>query len=237
MTKNKFRNKNYLYLALITITLSCSKNTKEINYLNPKAYYPLKIGNSYIYNVDSIVYDDFDQSVDTFKFQIKESYTDTFRDINNHLAYKIERVKRNKVSPNEYANWGNPQIWWVNLASNGSIQRVENNLRYVNLVTPIKNGYSWKGNAYNSLPEWNYRYEMVNENFEDFDSSITVIQREIPENLILKEYYEQKFAKNIGLIYYHYINVESKNNLTIPLMERIEKGVIYTQKLIEYNLY
>lgn len=230
MIKNKFQNLSYLYLSLVLITFSCTKNTKEISYLKPSSYYPLKIGNSYIYEVDSIVFNDFDQSVDTFKFQIKESYIDTFRDIHNELAYKIERKKRNKIQPNEYEAWGNPQIWWVNLAKNQSIQRVENNLRFVNLVTPIQNDFSWKGNAFNSLAEWDFRYTKVNESFENFDSTLTVIQRDIPENLILKEYYEQKFAKNIGLIYYHFINIESKNNLSTPL------GVIYTQKLIQYNL-
>jgi hypothetical protein len=236
MIKNKVRNLSYLYLSLVFTTFSCTKNTKEISYLKPSSYYPLEIGNSYIYEVDSIVFNDFDQSVDSFKFQIIESYTDTFRDIYNELAYKIERKKRNKIQLNEYEAWGNPQIWWVNLAKNQSIQRVENNLRFVNLVTPIQNDFSWKGNAFNLLAEWDFRYAMVNESFENFDSTLTVIQREIPENLILKEYYEQKFAKNIGLIYYHYINVESKNNLSIPLMQRIENGVIYTQKLIQYKL-
>jgi len=236
MIKNKVRNLSYLYLSLVFTTFSCTKNTKEISYLKPSSYYPLEIGNSYIYEVDSIVFNDFDQSVDSFKFQIIESYTDTFRDIYNELAYKIERKKRNKIQLNEYEAWGNPQIWWVNLAKNQSIQRVENNLRFVNLATPIQNNFSWKGNAFNFLAEWDFRYAMVNESFENFDSTLTVIQREIPENLILKEYYEQKFAKNIGLIYYHYINVESKNNLSIPLMQRIENGVIYTQKLIQYKL-
>jgi hypothetical protein len=228
----------FILLFLVFLLVSCSKNTKEITRIQPISYYPLQIGNTYIYDVDSVVFDDFNNSIDTFKFQIQEMYSDTFRDNTGNLAYKIERRKRNILNNNSFQEWGIPQIWWVNLAKNQSIQRVENNLRYVNIVSPIENNFVWNGNVFNILPEWKFRYINTNLPFENYDSTLTVIQREIPVNLVSNEYYEQKFAKNIGLIFYHFINVEYKENINsnTSLIDKIKKGVIFTQKLNSYSL-
>ena len=218
MIKNDFMKQITLCLLFIIFIISCKREnefeSKDLNTLN---YYPIKKGNTLLYQVDSIKFDDFTSTVDTFRFQIKEVYTDSFIDLAGDLAYKIERSVRKQLN-NEYLAWENPKIWWISITHKKNIERTENNIRYINLVHPIVENYNWNGNAHNNLTEWNFRYTKINKSFNEFDSTLTVIQRET-ETLITKEYYEQKFAKNIGLVYYHYINITNvQNNFVVMII-------------------
>lgn len=235
---NLSKSKYYLIFSVLTIIVlsSCKKNTKNPDVIIPSQYYPLKIGATYTYLVDSIYYNDFTQEIDSFQFQVKEVYKDTFTDLSGKLAYRIERYKRFKNDSIDFENlaWEGPSIWWVNKVDQ-NIQRVEENIRTVNLINPIKKDLSWNGNAFNSKGSWNFYYKEIEVPFLIFDNTITVVQREIPTNLIEYQYYEQRFALNVGLIYFEYTNVESQDtDNPLPVQERAEKGVVYKQVLIEY---
>ena len=112
-----------------------------------------------------------------------------------------------------------------------SIEFVENNLRYIKLKLPIREGYTWKGNSYidtyslNSdlkyLDDWDYTYDSVNVPLTlgniTIDSTIRVAQRDeflgqdpkIPGTQYAeKNYSVEKYAKGIGLVYKEFIHWE-----------------------------
>ena len=71
----------HLAIALISIlAASC----KDETVLEPEAqfnnYFPAVKGNYIVYDCDSVVYDDFTNTVDTLKFKIKEYYETEFTD-------------------------------------------------------------------------------------------------------------------------------------------------------------
>lgn len=56
------------------------------------------------------------------------------------------------------------------------------------------------------------------------------------KNVIHRQYYIEKYAKNIGLIYREIKDVYSNTViLNVPVENRIEKGVIYKQTYITHG--
>ncbi|QLH44708.1 MAG: hypothetical protein HWD58_03235 [Bacteroidota bacterium] len=59
-----------------------------------KEYYNLTVGYDIEYAVDSIIYDDFNQRIDTFSLEFKDAVVDTFTDNEGRLSYRIQRYYR-----------------------------------------------------------------------------------------------------------------------------------------------
>lgn len=230
----------FTFIALITFTACTKKKQKEVENAGVYTdYYPLKIGSYHTYLIDSIYHNDFTMTADTFQFQLKEMVTDTFYDQSKQLNYRLERYYKFKTSPAESFNsiaWVFKNVWFITL-TNISVQRVEENIRYVNLTNPVKNGISWDGNVFNTKEKYNYTYQEFGENLQGYDDAVRVIQHDNSNN-IEKQYYEQCFAKGVGLIKYHYIDVLSNKDpdVSIPIMDRIQKGVEYNQELIDHYI-
>lgn len=223
--------------------VSCKKeegSTLSSNKIAPEKFYPLKVGSYFSYNVDSIYYDDFTGTSDTFYMQIKEVLADTFRDGSDQLNYRLERFY--KYDPGTTSidfssiSWTLQDVWFVTVSDFG-IQRVEENIRKVSLINPVVEDLEWNGNAYNSLSEWEYEYSKVDTAYQSYDSCVYITQLD-EENKIDKRYYEQVYARGIGLVRYYYIDVESQDlsNPAVNIVDRIEKGVQYTQELFDYSI-
>ena len=61
------------------------------------------------------------------------------------------------------------------------------------------------------------------------------------KNAIHREYYIEKYAKNIGLVYREIKDLESntikmQNGIIIPVEQRIEKGVIYKITYVTHGI-
>lgn len=232
-------NKGFIGLIIVTALFACRQETQEPTpTYNIHDYYPMKIGAEYIYLVDSINHNDFTETTDTFQFQLKEVYTDTFSDINGEIAYRIERFKRFKNDSIAYENlpWEISDVWWVTPKQN-SIERVEENIRYINLSQPISNTREWNGNAYNQRGFWEFEYDSINQNFKGFPNTVKVVQNDLNDQIIFIEEYAEYYAKDIGLVGKTIRDIEGQNTgLNIPLLQRIEKGFQYRQVLLEYQL-
>ena len=236
----------FIYSILIYLTigssigitmLSCKKDTVLSSSGTPADYYPLKVGSYHIYLVDSIYYNDITLSAETYQFQMKEEITDTFYDSSNRLNFRLEKSFRYKTDSTSYdqGSWHFSRVWYVT-STNNSIERVEENNRFVSLTNPIKNDLTWNGNAYNYNEKWDCIYENFEEPYLSYSNTVKVLQTD-DESLINKKLYEQYFAKGIGIVKYYYIDVESQQSASPkPILERIEKGVQYTQVLIDYYI-
>lgn len=52
-------------------------------------YFPLEVGQTSIFKIDSVAYDDFTEEVDTFSYFLKEEVESTFVDGANRKAFKV----------------------------------------------------------------------------------------------------------------------------------------------------
>lgn len=222
---------NSFFICLIAVAsaiiASCKKDKNieaplDLGY----NYYPTTTGKWVAYDVDSIVYDDFKKTIDTFHFQVKEVIESHFLDNSGRETERIERFHRK--SDNE--PWQLRDVWSSNRTAT-SAEKVEEDQRYVKLSFPLKKGRKWNGNAFNSFEEEEYKLENFDQPLKigtlEFDSTLSVLQV-ADSNFIEKKFVKEIYAKNIGLIYKKYIHVsDNDGSINGDLESRITTGVKY----------
>ncbi len=185
---------------------SCKKDAPSDTTLNQGYnYFPGEVGSYIIYEVDSIAYDDKSHAPDTTRYLLKEVFASTFTDNSGRPTLRLERFIKmyNDSIPYDSLNWTGPRVWYANITSN-TVEKVEENIRYIKLVFPTKKGKEWDGNVYNTFSKKNYEIESADVlesiNNLTFDSVATVKQNE-QINIIEYIYEAEKYARNIGMIY------------------------------------
>jgi hypothetical protein len=225
-------------ILFFVIAFSCKKD----NSVSEKVdlgydYFPVKIGQSLIYDVDSIAY--LQPSGDTIikKFRIKERIETVYKDNQNRDTYKLVRYKKNYQQGISYdqLDWILQDVWSINVSST-TAEVNEENQRFIKLVFPVEKNSSWNGNAQNNLGEWKYKFTEVHQplslNGLQYDSTLTVTQKKESTAIFYKNYTEQ-YAKGVGMIYKEVSDYTFKvvNGILYP--GKISEGVIYKMKLVE----
>lgn len=211
-----------LFAVVCTVLLgACKKDPEVLSFAPLSDYAPLKVGSYITYQLDTFKYLPFSLRDTTVRYQVKYAVDAAINDNLGRPAYRIIRYIR-KTAQNSWS----PDHTFTALNTGTSFEFVENNLRFIKLKDPIKEGYSWKGNSYidtyslNStvayLDDWDYVYEGINEPVTlgtlQLDSTITVNQRD--EVLGSTGFYNQTnfsvetYAKGIGLVYKKFLHTE-----------------------------
>ena len=191
-------------------------------------YFPGSPGHYVIYEVDSVVYDDFSGEVFNFNYQVKEVIESRFIDSEGRESLRLERFIRQ--TPNDH--WQVKNIWQARLLPSRA-EKTEENITYIKLVFPPKDGQTWNGNAYNTLPSQTYRITDAHKPYLiapglAFDSTVTVLQMNF-FTVISEELQEEKYARHVGLVYKRYRKVFKQVDGTIT------SGVDYSYRIISYG--
>ena len=166
---------------------------------------------------------------------MKELIESNFLDNEGRQSERIERYTRK----NDSLPWVLRDVWYQTRTS-AKAEKVEENVRFVKLIFPINSTQKWNGNAFNSIGNYEYTYKAVDTkktvNGISFDSTLTVNQQ-LDSNLIEKKYQLEIYAKNVGMIYKRFVDVQDKSSSIEPkpLSERIDAGTDYTYKVIAYG--
>lgn len=226
-----------IVLLLISSFSSCNKDDNQsFKTFTGKTYFPLRSNNYIIYQMTEIYIDKATAMYDTIHYQIKEIIDTSFIDNSGQKAFRVERYKR----ADSTQNWIIKDVW-VAKVTDYNAQKVEENLRYIKISFPAKQGQTWDGNVYNDLDEQDYQITDINiaETINDlsFDSVLTVEQKS-EESLISKIYQVEKFANHVGLIYKEQTDLYSQSLIGsgIPIEQRVDVGTIYKQEVIDYSV-
>lgn len=238
------RKFNYNFIVLLLSLLSLVSCEDEIDtsftQKNGQEYFPQTVGKWLIYEADSIVWNSFTETVETIRFEVKEEVVKEFVDTEGRPAVEIERSYRNNATQ----TWSNADFWY-SVRDDKVAERVENNLRFTKLSFPLVKGKQWQGNGFiNGVPEfeicrnWDYTYTQLDTTFTagaSFSNVVEVTQVD-SETGLSKCYSKEYYAPNVGLISKSIILLQlSDPNETIPWQEKVERGYIYNQHLIEHN--
>lgn len=206
-----------IYTILVLLSWSCKKTTETLSSKSIQDFMPLAIGKFIIYNLDSTVYTNLGSKMQVRSYQIKDTIQSFTTDNLGRKVFRISRLLRSKADSN---NWLN--IYTYNaIADSTQLEIIESNQRYLKLMLPIKDGFSWKGNTYintTTYPElqflnnWEYSYQDVDKNINinnlGFTNTVSVLQRNDtinnPSNKnVFSEinYSKEVFAENVGLIF------------------------------------
>jgi len=196
-------------------------------------YFPSNPGHWVVYDIDSTFYDDFNDTIINYHYQIKELVESVFLDNQSRPTQRIERYKCI-----DSMNWYLSEVWSSNITSS-TAEKVEENVRYVKLIFPIVSGKNWNGNAFNNLNNLgypDYEFDNISNPYSvdgvTFDSTVTVIQNN--EYNPIQQYDQlEVYANNIGLIYKKYKMINIHFNSEQP--DTTYQGVNYTYKIVSYG--
>lgn len=180
-----------------------------------KDYFPLTIGHFVEYDVDSFRYNDFSKTIDTFHYELKDVIESEFLDNEGRKSFIINRYKRQDSTYPWKEN-----LTYYNTETSFNIEVIEDNLRFIKMVFPVKVNTKWNGNIYipaTLIPElkwlsgWEYKYVNINEpyntGFLNFENTVTVnhVDFVVGDSLDVNNYSErtfsrERYAKNVGLI-------------------------------------
>ncbi|CAN5341999.1 hypothetical protein BH09BAC2_BH09BAC2_08690 [soil metagenome] len=242
-----FRNFFGLFLTIVVIITSCKKQNDSFSSAPLSDYFPLQVGKYITYNLDSFVYINFGKKDTVRKYQVKDSVAEQIVDNLGRKGFRILRL----IRKNALESWS-PDNSFFAVPTAGTIELIQNNLRFIKLVSPINNGFSWKGNRY--LPseidpsyefasafmeDWDYTYQDVNTPLmigtTRFDSTITVAEIDETQGdpavtqYADKTYSIEKYAKGIGLIYREFLHWEYQSG------NRAYKGYGEKMTIIDHN--
>jgi len=224
--------KKILLPVILTITvLSACKKTETFSTF-PLSDYNLQTPGKYItYRLDSLLFVDFGSRDTIVSYFAKDVVDAQVTDNLGRPAYRIfHYIRKTENDP-----W-QPDNTFLTVPTDFSIEFIENNLRYIKLQQPLKEGFSWKGNAYldtydaNSatsgitdwdltyLDDWDYVYQDINQPLSlgntNLDSTVTVVERDEFSNdstidiINDRNYFVEKYAKGIGLVYRNFYHRE-----------------------------
>ncbi|MDQ2718868.1 MAG: hypothetical protein M3Z26_03760 [Bacteroidota bacterium] len=195
-------------------------------------YYPLQVGKYITYNLDSTVFLSFGKTDSIMHYQAQDRVDAQITDNIGRPAFRVIRYLR-QDSTQEWV----PNNTFMVVPTENSLEYDENNLRFVKLRLPIKQGFSWKGNSFidtysqysdvKYLDDWDYIYDSIGVpltiNSLTIDSTLKVGERDeflgqdpsLPNtDYAEKTYSVEKYGKGIGLIYREFLHWEyqSVNN-------------------------
>lgn len=191
-----------------------------------KFFYP-KLGQSVVYEVEDTEYD-LTGKFTLKTYQLKELNAAIFEDLDGKEALRIERYRRE----NDTQKWMIDSVFIAKKAIDKAL-KTENNVTYVKMYFPMKEGLKWNGNAYNSFGNDSYEMKNVNQSFQTnghkFDNSVTIIQQNDSTLVDLKKRIEV-YAEGIGLIYQEKMSVSYCNSADCLGKGKIDFGTKHILK-------
>jgi hypothetical protein len=238
----------YILLFLSSFVWSCKKNNPLVTD-GPSDYYPMHVGNYIIYRMDSLKYINVGSQDTLISYHAKEVVDDSITDNLGRLSYRVIRYLSDTTETSEWV----PSIAYLVTPLKGSVEVVENNLRFIKLVTPVQDGISWLGNSYidtrsdNSpvpyMDGWNYVYANTGLPFDVLAGTVpvTVTVNEANEISGLGDssytqtvYSAEVYGKNIGCIYKKFLySVYQSPNVEYPSGATIGYGLTFN--MVSHN--
>jgi len=218
-------------LSIVIISFwSCQKdkvNISEYNFKN--IYFPIHIGSWISYQIESINIDTQIDVNDTVSYQIKELIESELQNFTNFNTYRVERYYR-KDSTEE---WEILNVWELR-EYDKRIHKIEENVEYIRLLTPVKLHQNWDGNLYNYQEQENCELRKIEfTNIGQKMSETAFVTHYDFSSLIDKHFSEEQYAKNIGLVNKTIIDVDLNIDPNTPWENKITKGEIYYQTYLD----
>lgn len=193
--------KAYFFVLLLTVAafFGCVKTETETYQTDPlSAYLPLQPGKYITYRTDSTVFVNFGTNTVVRSYQEKHVVEARVTDNLDRPSFRVFRYLRDAAGTQPWT----PSGIYLITPTEKKIEVIENNLRFVKLVLPLKKNVTWKGNQFlpdkplssqfpfgndNFMQEWDYRIDStdmsVNLNGKTYNNVLQVVGRDV-SNLI-----------------------------------------------------
>ncbi len=248
----------FILLLFLFVLLACNKReTEEVVLNNGYEYYPLEVGRRYDYVVDSVVFKP-GAAVDSSTTLVREIITDTLLDNSGETLYRVERYERKS----DTLPWQIAKVLTLQRSENQGF-RIEDNLRMVNLVFPIRLFKRWDSHEYfdefrvlrvagesvQVFKEWRSVITGIGDTLTlgdlYFDDVLTVVHAEYEAPPFELRAVNEQYAAGVGLVARSLYILDTQCEFCCGLdpdlceslawPERAERGFILHQRLTGYQ--
>ena len=246
--------KRILLAAFIAVTVfsACKKDPETLGTAPISDYVPLEVGKYITYQLDSVRYIPFTLQEITISYEAKFIVDAAITDNLGRPAYRIVR----QIRKNPTDVW-TPDNSFTAVYTDDNYEFVDNNLRFLKMRGPVKDGFTWKGNSYINttsqysdftyLDGWDYMFDSVAAPLTlgaiNLDNTVKIAQRddivgnpEDPNSYSEINYGAEYYAKGIGLVYKRFFHSEYQPPTTtgsIGSYTQDSKG--FTLTMIDHN--
>lgn len=224
-------------LTLLVLATACRKTVVDTSYDEGRNYFPLTQGSWWLYEVDTVFYNEFSGDTIQGKAELLERADTLIVTPEGLTAMRLERYTR----PVGSQTWAPPRIWWATLTERHALKAEENNI-FAKLAFPLTPGSTWNGNVYNIFPEQRYSLlsldKPYNGPFLSFDSTCLVKQL-FYEDLLQYRRYEETYARRVGLVEKLEYDVTGRTDPSVVgkyILDRIKGGVYRRYVLKDYSV-
>src|SRR6187455_529068 len=159
-------------VAILIITLFSCSEKEEFATEALLEYMPLQPGKYITYRMDSLVFTNFQRDIEVHSYHVKHVVDSEIKDNLGRPSYLVYRFLRDTAGTSEWVSNGSYYVTPLR----DQMEVVENNLRFVKLHAPIREGNSWMGNKYlpndpyasfgytfgndDNMKNWEYVYDL-----------------------------------------------------------------------------
>jgi hypothetical protein len=253
-----------ILIAFVAVSLFSCTEKEEFTSEKISTYLPLTTGKYITYRLDSLVFTQFDRVAEIHKYQVKHVVDAQITDNLGRPSYRIYRFIRDSVNA---TSWTPAQPWtpagsYFITELSDQLEVVEDNLRFIKMHLPIKDGFSWKGNRYlptdpygskyffsndDNMESWDFYYDgeptsfsYRNVNYADVqtveqEDEIFNIPVTLPTAYGSKSRSVEKYSKNIGLVFREYTLYEYQPDPVPGGPNYAYRGFGITMWMIDHN--
>jgi hypothetical protein len=154
------------YAILCILVISCTDKTQVFETEALSDYVPLASGKYITYRLDSTIYTNFGTVTEVHKYQMKQVIDAQITDNLGRPSYRVFRYTRDTAG---IQPWKPAGSYFVTTLFD-QVELTEDNLRFIKLHMPLRDGSDWKGNKYLSPDPYGPLYNFSNDdNMEDWD--------------------------------------------------------------------
>jgi hypothetical protein len=244
----KWKSGVALLIGFVVLAFSGCSKKDPLQTESPADYYPLEIGRYIIYRMDSLKFINVGSQDTTISHLAKDVVEDSITDNLGRPSYRVIRYLNDTAGSGDWM----PSIAYLVTPTRNSVEVMQNNLRFIKLVTPVQDNITWKGNAYIDtksddspvpyMDDWNYTYANTGLSYALSAETVpvTVTVSEADETTGSADSYLQVtqstevYGKGIGMIYSKFLHTEYQSpNVSNPSGATIGYGL--TLSMVSHN--
>lgn len=230
------------FVFIILVISSCTKEIAPDPVALGYKYYPVQIGDYWIYQVTETRFQNqfASQANDSITYLVRERVDTIFNDLTGENTFKIVRSRRNLATE----EWGNDSVFVLNV-SNSSVRLTKNNVKVIPFIFPVVEGKKWNAHIFNTqssvtnkAEETFYSFANTGQPFQmagtTYPNTVKVVQL-FNDNVIERQDLYEVYGYGIGRLYkqelsYQYCSdperqsgCEVGNQFIVTGIKRVEK--------------
>jgi len=152
---------------LVSFIFSCDEK-EEFTSESLSEYIPLGVGKYITYRLDSTVFTSFGRVTEIHRYQVRHLIEAAITDNLGRPSYRVVRYLSDSTGSTPWLASG---TYFITPLTD-QVEVIEDNLRFIKMHMPIRDGFNWKGNRYLPLDPYGPLYNFSNDdNMEDWDFS------------------------------------------------------------------